>query len=268
VITQLSTYKLLEKLKFIDNQLKEGLIMTHDPYSSMNVIKTETGIKGIDFEEIYAENNKILINGIYNITINLLTEFLILIENLGYLISKVYTKDKNEKITVYTLDQFETSYFYKNLDAIKDKNINLLLDPKFSTIHKLKSNILYHVTEDKFLDRIMSQGLVPRSKNTISNYPERIYFTYDIEDSKLYMKNKRGYYLMNPNKDYTIPNNPKDEKERDKMLKHDFIERKFIILQITANNFDNLIFYEDPHFPNRGIYTYDNIPNNQISIAP
>lgn len=254
MITKISTYRLIKDVIETEHKLNEGLIMTQDINNSKQHIQQIFPFECVEAVEI--SNNKIKIevnNDNGEIDINIISKFLLLTNNLGYYIARVKLIS-NSNINWYKMDlsKFKEKYYDSNFL----KNIiryNFLIEPKFDIKHKLKTNILYHVTENRYLDRIFKSGLIPKSKNTLLNYPERIYFVYHLEDANLYIKNKTRYYTFN------IQKSKQPEKSK-------YQEIEYVILKIELPTNNDLIFYEDPNFIDKGIYTYDNINPQFINI--
>ena len=99
---------------------------------------------------------------------------------------------------------------------------------------------IYHVTEENNIEKIMKIGLVPKFKNPLFSYPERVY---------LFMEE------THPNEIYGLTKQFKD-------LKKD--ENKHCLLVIDVEKIpDNVNFYLDPNY-RYGIYTKDNIPPTAI----
>lgn len=252
MITKISTYRLFETLIYTENKLNEGLILTHDIYNSINAI--EGFFKFDQLNIIYPDKSKINLT-VNNFNIETFTKFLILINNLGYYVALITIYNNKNMSKRIKLSEFKSEYYTDEFIS-KLTKIDFILEPKFDITHKLKSNILYHVTEEKYLDSILKNGLIAKSENTKTEYPERIYLVYTLIDARNYIENKNNYYLTNPDKDYTT----KD------IERHNFRMRKYKILQITIDNSDDLIFYEDPNFKGKGLYTYNNISPEKISI--
>lgn len=251
MITKISTYKLFENLFKIEQKLEEGLILTHDIHKSKKALDNIFDFDNLSYTEII--NNKIYVylnNENSKIDINTFANFLILINNLGYYVAKLNLYNQYNNKYSMSLDKFKENYFNSN-SFLNIKKMEIIIEPKYDITHKLKSNTLYHVTEERYLDRIKKYGLILKSKNTRSEYPERIYLVYNIDDANHYIKNKKNYYLYN-NKFY----NTKDK----------FQETNFITLKIELPEDNDLIFYEDPNFKDKGIYTYDNINPKYIKI--
>lgn len=150
-------------------------------------------------------------------------ELLNTIESSGYFIATAGSfegkiKDKT-KINDYVLN---------------NNNISISIEPNFDTKVNFEGEYLYHTTDKKNLDKVLSVGLIPKSKNTRSFYPERIYLSPNLE----YMNSIK--YQLNTDK-----------------------PAEYVYLKI--NNFDGLSLYKDVRFKG-GFYTYDNIPPKYIEV--
>jgi hypothetical protein len=250
MITEISTYRLISELLIIEKKFNEGLIMTHDIYDSKDALTQE--LSKSFFNNIKIDKNKINIDlqdGLF--TVNGYMKFLILINNLGYYICKmcVYNSLGSKNIKPETFKKtFLNDVYLKNITRY-----DFTLEPKFDITHKLKMNVLYHVTESKYIDKILKNGLIAKTKNTLSDYPERIYFVYNLNDANQYIKVKNAYYLR-------VINSTKPEN------RHKFPSIEYKILEITLPDNNDLIFYNDPNFTDKGIYTYDNINPKFIKI--
>ena len=251
MISHISTYKLVNDLLILESNLNEGLILTHDIYDSIKIL--ETILSKWFFHDISTSNNKINIilgDGFFNVDTFL--EFQILITNLGYYVSSMEVTNNMNMSNILKIDDFKERYL--DNDILKRfTKYDITLEPKYDIKHTLKSNILYHVTEEKYLDRILKYGLVPKSKNTKTFHPDRIYFVYNIDDAQTYINSKNLFYKTN----ISLSKQPNRSK---------FKEIKFIILKVELPINNDIIFYDDPNFKGKGIYTYENIDKKFISI--
>lgn len=242
---------MISNLISLENKLNEGLIMTHDIHDAKNII--EDVISKWFWFKININNNKIFLNiNDGKFTEKTYIEFLILLNNLGYYISNIKITNKYNRINKVTPNDFKNSYLNDDI-LVNIIEYDFIIEAKFDISHKLKTNILYHVTETRYLDKIIKNGLVAKSKNTLSDYPERIYFTYNLDDANMYIKNKNRYYLTNMDKS-------------EQPIKSKYPKIEFTILEISLPENNNLIFYEDPNFIDKDIYTYDNIEPKFINI--
>lgn len=154
-----------------------------------------------------------------------ISDLLHIIDSCGYFVS-VAGKYKNESS--------DKSKIKEHLLKFKDGGIQLGIEPNYDKEIKYDGEYVYHATEKKYLDSIMKNGLIPKSKNTRSFYPGRVYLSPDIESM-----------------DYI-----KGELEKDK-------SGDYVYLQI--NNTPNLKFYRDVRFKS-GFYTYNNIHPKNIKV--
>jgi hypothetical protein len=192
--------------KFGGLTLIEGLITTHPLSKSVDIIKKR-------FKELFLnieEDGEIYIEGKFE----KLEKYLPIFTNLGYFISK-YTIDGDEWMREYTNET---------------KPIALFLEPKYDIKIYPIPNILYHTSPKKFDNKISKIGFIPKTGNKLSNHPERIYLTDDLETAKLFgMDIKKTY-----NEDYSV-------------------------YEIDTSNL-NLNLYSDINLRDSGYYAISNIP--------
>jgi hypothetical protein len=192
------------------NQLKYGV----DPKSKILYLKNK--INELDYGVISIYTN-------YN-NENLTKDLLNLIDSMGYFISVA---------RLSTGKQVEDKRNIKN-ELLKEKKISIVIEPKFDKKIDFDDEYLYHTTNRENLEKIMKFGLIPKSKNTRTFYPERIY--------------------LSPNKDAMLK--IKDQLVSDK-------GGEYINLRIKKPK--NISLYTDPRFK-AGFYTYDNISPENIEI--
>lgn len=137
---------------------------------------------------------------------------------------------------------FDFCGYYNSISGEADDPdyIELHFTPKFRENDVVDINSypgVYHITKTRKVNKILQQGLVPKSSNTAFNYPERIHFYVGTENllpvklfaTALYARSKDA------DSDYTI-------------------------LKVLTNKLpENIKFYGDPDF-HKGVYTNDNIP--------
>lgn len=129
-----------------------------------------------------------------------------------------YGNTKNGEIS---LDDF----LMENNDRIK--SFSLKIEAKYGKkYYQDKDEIFYHMTEKKLVNKILKNGLIPKS---YGNFPERIYLSKNVSDIE-------------------------------EMI-GDFIQDKTIF----KVNVKGLNIYEDPRHPN-AYYTYDNINPNRLKV--
>ena len=217
---------------------------------------TEGLIKSIDYDIVENLLKKLFIK--YN------KKVIILVDHQG-----IYITVKNKVFNKYLMEGFfnllkvvgyNISYYYIDNKQFIDKpltvleifseynELNINLIKKYDTEEKGIPNYLYHITNKKYLDKIKKNGLIPKSKNKIEKYPDRIYITNNIVGAK------------NIKKDY------------ENKYKND----EWIILKINTKLLNKIKLYLDPtYFMNledynnyeyKVCYTYDNIPNESIEL--
>ena len=99
------------------------------------------------------------------------------------------------------------------------------------------ANFVYHASPEKYLDKILTNGLVPKSKNAILKYPDRIYLTTDFENACIMARR-----LESTNrKTEGVPNN------------------RYVVYAIERDKLpQSLNFYPDQQYAGV-VWTYDNI---------
>ena len=225
-------YGFLELLKekklteFNYDLLNEGLIMSvnYDVFiNKMNIIIKKHDLKG--YCDLYVGKDRIIIQiDDENIQKKKLfyDEFNNLLSQSGYYISNYKI---NNKVYIGDMDI---------LKFIKNSNLIIYLNKKFDSEEGNIPEFLYHVTENKYLEKIEKRGLINKSKNFIEKHPERIYLFGKIEDCYDYIEFK------------------------------DLID--FSILKIDIKTIKNIKLFIDPKFwPTiKAYYIYDNIPPYSI----
>jgi hypothetical protein len=145
-----------------------------------------------------------------------------LLNQTGYYISNYKIDNK-----VYIGD-VDISIFLNNINFI------LYLNKRFDSESGHIPEFLYHVTENKYLEKILKQGLINKSKKYIENHPERIYLFDSLDDCWDYI-------------DF------KDLSD-------------FTILKIDVKTLKNIKLFDDPKYQPtiNAYYTYDNMPPYSI----
>ena len=215
--------------EFNYNLLNEGLIMSVDYgifISKINNILMKYNING--FCDLYIGRDRLILQinekDIYKRKI-FFQNFSNLLNQTGYFVSNYKVNDDKLKIGDIDISLF-----------IKNSNLLLYLNKRFDSESGYIPEFLFHVTEKKYLEKIMKQGIIIKSKKYIENHPERIYLFSNLEDC------------------------------------HDYIDFKelfdFTILKIDVKTLKNIKLYDDPKYQPtiNAYYTYDNIPPFSIEI--
>jgi hypothetical protein len=151
-------------------------------------------------------------------------ELISLINSMGYFISVVNLK-AGEKLK----DKNDIEKTLTNSDRI-----SIMIEPNYDDKIDFNGEYLYHTTDSKNLDKILKYGLIPKSKNTRSFYPERIY--------------------LSPNEDWM--SSIRQELVGDKGGEY---------INLRIKNFKGLSLYKDVRFKG-GFFTYDNISPKYIEL--
>jgi len=125
------------------------------------------------------------------------------------------------------------------IKKVKDRNITYQLTLDVQPLHRVGQEVslpkyLYHVTDEKYIEKIRKVGLKPSSTSKMENYPDRVYcFTLDPHE----ISGNIG-----------------------RMLGHG--KSMLLTLDTTKLN-TNIKFYKDPSSHN-AVYTQGNIPPSAI----
>lgn len=206
--------EILKRTKFNKLSIVEGLIHTYPVKKSIDILRRkfpELIVELGEDDEIYIENQPPKKLGIY----------LPIITNLGYFISK------------YTIDGEEWLMDFDN----DTKPISFVIEAKYDYEVKIP-NILYHASPLRFKSKILKYGLTPKSGNKLSNHPNRIYLTDDLNNAKSF-----GNYLRNQEK-------------------NEWYQSGYCIYSVDGSCIEKL--YSDVNFREGGYYTTNNIGTDYI----
>jgi hypothetical protein len=208
--------EILKRTKFGSLSIVEGLIYTQPNDKSVSILKRRFPELKLEIEEdgeIFIENQPP----------HSLKKYLPIITNLGYFISKI-TKNGQEWIKEYD---------------INSKPIGFVIEPKYDYQVEIP-DILYHASPIKFKHKILKSGLTPKSGNKLSNHPERIYLTDDLNKAINF-----GNYLKD------CENNQ-------------WYENGYCVYLVKGEGVSKL--YSDVNFRQGGYYTMNNIKPENIKI--
>lgn len=130
------------------------------------------------------------------------------------------------------------------------KSVWLQYEPKYdkSLSDEIRNTEKYllHLTPEVYISKIKKNGLVPRSKNQYSTYPERVYLlrgsTPPSEIDEMYRMLSTVYNMKRNNPVWTYG----------------------VVYIDIARLPENLKLFTDPNYPIYGLYTTDNIPPDAI----
>lgn len=220
-------YSLYETLilSFNKSKLDEGLIKSYP----LNFVVQRLGDYGI----VKLIQNHIYLQLNYEYLDNI-AKFISYINSLGYFVSQYKILPKGKEVNV-------SNYIdYKKLEDLDIKNIEQLwvvIEAKFDGIEENKTEFIYHLTENKYLDKIRSKGLIPKSKAKKAYHPDRLYVVNDIHK----LKDLLTHFTMNGT-------NVDD----------------YCVLKIDYDKCNKPTLYNDPNYIDMGYYIIDNISANSI----
>lgn len=217
---------------FPTSLINEGLIKSYD--YDLTVKHIEKLIKKYNYSKINIESTHL---GIFltiseKISYQFWNELKNILNICGYVISYYFINDE------YRLGYpDELDIFYPNLDKLQ---INIIKRYDVSDDSPLPE-FLYHITEKKYLNKILKNGLIPKSHSKIEKHPDRVY----------------------------LLNNLTGALDFKKILLKNYPDRKFQFLKINTKLINNIKLYFDPtyfsderdynDFSYKAYYTYDNI---------
>ena len=223
-------YDLYETLimSFNKTKLDEGLIKSY-PLKFVSQRLGDYGVVKLIQNNIYLQ-----LNFEYFINIHKLISY---INSLGYFVSQYKVLPKDKPIT-------PSNYIdYKNINDLDIKDIEqlwIVIEAKFDSIKENETDFIYHLTEKKYLEKIKSKGLIPKSKSKKAYHPDRLYVVDDI------------YKLKDLLTHFTMGGNDVNN---------------YCILKIDYNKANNPKLYNDPNYIDMGYYIIDNVsPNSIVSI--
>lgn len=223
--------------EFIQN-IKEGLIRTH------NIEKYSDNLE-IELKSIGINNYKIDIISKYVFTLTINTEevnndslkyIVNHIQNMfGYLASYIWLKNNKNMENSFMFDE---KYLNNKYNEIKIRFESKYDDGLYSNNIETP-NTAYHLSPIDFKDKILKNGLYPKTKFRKTNHNERIYL----------------FYKLNHYSDILSA-----LKLNDKMKNK---VRNYSLYEVYLNS--KIISHKDPNYSN-GFYIYDNISPKNVKL--
>lgn len=213
-----------------DILLYEGLIHSTDIDTTADMLKKWRS--GMVFHVDKLPYNSLELEFAINPTKEQITKFTRFLNSLGWFIAAYATWHNRTK--KYTYDEL--------IKDIENSELNWLrVEAKYDLeLNKYELPDLYHVSPEKFEDKIKIRGLIPKGQGKIATHPERVYLTLKEEHTEFlvaaFQEFTRGKYNL-----YKID--------------IDKLRRK--------NN--GVRFFKDPAYVH-GIYTLSNIPPDCLTL--
>lgn len=227
-------------LKTFENFINEGLIKSHSPQ------KVEDYIKNLGFkdDEFRVRDGKLVLD-LKTKYREVYSKLIKTLENVYGWVLTGYQEDFYEPIeseTTYLLKDIESNLLEMEKEGFDPDSYVALLyfEPKFYKEIPASElpDVAYHVTDYKYIDKIMKKGLVPKHKDKLTKHPDRVYLFID-------KKNIQG---LIDNINFGV------EVEKPFLLEVDISEYK-----------KNNKFYIDPNLDDGGVYVTNTISPNLIT---
>lgn len=222
-------YLLNEMLKTVDNaDLIEKILYKEysDVISSVNIYDNDHSC-GLLYVTVSIEN------------INYCDSIENRMKILGWFLSRATTElSENYYIAHRNIEEA------KNNKRESDTTISMFFEPMYDVELNLDGiEYLYHITFDVHYERIMKNGLTPRTQSKLATHPSRIYL---LIDKYLIKSLADSLYQYNKNK---------------------LNIEKAIVFRIKTSDLVSrgVKIYDDINMPH-GVYTNDNIPSESLEI--
>ena len=131
-----------------------------------------------------------------------------------------------------------------NLNFPKDTHyIQFVLDPIYDDAITIKDRVFYHVTNKETADKILKEGILPKSHSKRTFYPQRIYLSRTLIGAK------------------GILPQLKYENERNKIGKPG---EEYVILKVRIP--ENIDIYKDTRYKQEGVYILNAVGPDNIEL--
>lgn len=221
--------------------IKEGLIKTYDIDFVLDKSIRELDVLNVKYKIEKKINNTIKLT-IYNFNkVYIKHLFGLLNKNFtnlfGWFPTYMYITNLSGMSNAMNYDENYLKTTYEYLDEV-----SIIYESKFDIETEIP-NKLYHISIQEYMNKILSIGLVPKTKNKKSSHGERIYVCKSVEDC-LFLVEKMKFYFFSKDK----------------------INTNWIIYEIDTKDL-NLLLYNDPNFINKGYYLLGNVPPMNIKVV-
>ena len=201
--------------------IDEGLIVTHPLNRTMESLETWYNFNN-EIKYIKDGDTKFKVS-INHITRDNLDILLVWINNMGYFPSHIYTKH----------DDFGRPYKPCDVEELVTKKTPFVLKFEAKYDNVLNGDVykmLYHITDVSHKDKILKQGLCPKSQSNASYHPDRVYLAFKKYDALFFACSARSKIV------------------------------NCVLFTVDLNKSPTIIqLYVDPNFKQMGCYTLDNI---------
>jgi len=175
-----------------------------------------------------AENDTFTLE-LYEKDINFYESLISLINILGYFPSYLTIYNNNNKKS----QGYDFNIIKKEIDHINFNKIIIKSEAKFDIEIENIPDKIYHIYIKKYENKILKNGIIPKSRMRKIYHPERCYFTFSYVES------------INLIKEFAY------------IDKLNNIDNNYGIISVNTDKLNDVKFYNDPN--SIGFYTYDNI---------
>ena len=217
-----------------DTILYEGLIHSQNIDTTADMLKNWSTASN-KFKIVKRPSNAIRLEFTETLRRKEVDNLIQFVNNLGWFISAYGMHDFTFKGKKYNYETLITDIERCDLYWIR-------IEPKYDLeLNKYELLDLSHVSPQKYQEKILKIGLVPKGQGKIAYHPERIYLTKNKSDA-IFIAGKFAEFHSGLYDLYQID--------------IDKLRRK--------NN--GIRFFNDPAFADKGIYTLSNIPPDCITL--
>jgi len=163
------------------------------------------------------------------------------IDRFGWFPSMMVLENRHGKKNKLSYNQ---EYLFSNQKYLE--TITIIFEPKSDKIENHK-NIMYHLSIQEYVENVIKNGLVPKSKSKLSKHLDRIYLCDDISNCYKLIPKMKVDYMM----------------KKSKNLKNE-INDKYIIYEVNLKDLD-IDVHNDPNYIH-GFFVVDNINPKRLII--
>ncbi len=231
--------------------INEGLIKTINGLKTRNLVKTEMDLMGnYNFDINYIkEINKIeltLMNfNLYDLNIILDHINSMLINRYGWFPAIMRLVNWSGMKNEFSYDEE-----YLVINKKYSTEVTIIFESKYDIEQEMPKK-LYHLSIQEFNNKVIKQGIIPKSKSKLSKHLDRIYVCANKDDCKDLIGRMKMHYFQK-------------ESDEKKLGRNSNRNKKWVIYEINTDDLD-IKLYKDPNFIN-GYYIIDNIPPDKIEI--
>jgi hypothetical protein len=131
-------------------------------------------------------------------------------------------------------------YLKNNYEYLQE--VSIIYESKFDEVVELPEK-LYHLSIKEYENKIIINGISPKTKSKLSSHAHRIYVCDKLESCFELLPKMKMYF---------------HDKRK--------INTKWIIYEIDTDGL-NLKLYKDPNFINKGYYLLGNIPHYKLKVV-